>query len=99
MFFCILLNFVSATVTFNYILEKDADPSRKKFCIDLEYRLRPRITRFLMARLERELRGDFTLFHFDVDLIRREIRISDKTPAEYARRIAADFKTELAAIS
>lgn len=51
-----------------------------------------------MERLERELRGDFSLFQFDVDLIRREIRISDKTPAEYARRIAADFKTELAVI-
>lgn len=85
-------------VTFNWIVGKESDAALLRRCVDLEYRLRPRITRFLMERLERELRGDFSLFHFDVDLIHREIRISDKTPAEYSRRIAADFKTELAVI-
>lgn len=86
-------------MTFNWITGQDDGPAPKKLCIDLEYRLRPRITRFLMDRLERELHGDFSAFHFDVDLLRREVRISDKTPAEYARRIAADFNIELAAIS
>ena len=63
--------------------------------IDLEYRLRPRITRFLMERLERELQGDFSSFHFDVDLERREVRISEKTPAKYVQRIARDFMKEI----
>lgn len=81
-------------MTFNWIIGQDADPSHKKLCIDLEYRLRPRITRFLMERLERELRGDFSSFHFDVDLSRREIRISEKTPVRYARQVAEDFMAE-----
>jgi len=82
-------------VTFNWILGPDADPAHQKLCIDLEYRLRPRITRFLMERLERELQGDFSSFHFDVDLERREVRISEKTPAKYVQRIARDFMKEI----
>ena len=97
-FFCILSRFVFEKVTFNWIIGQDADPSHKKLCIDLEYRLRPRITRFLMERLERELRGDFSSFHFDVDLSRREIRISEKTPVKYARQVAEDFMLEFGLI-
>ncbi len=82
-------------MTFNWILGQDDDPAHKKLCIDLEYHLRPRITRFLMARLERELQGDFSSFHFDVDLVRREVRISEKTPAKYVQRIAYDFMKEI----
>ncbi len=82
-------------VTFNWIWEETPDDSLKKFCIELEYRLRPRITRFLMDRLDSELLEDFSSFHFDVDMGRREIRISDKTPVEYASVIACDFMKEI----
>lgn len=82
-------------MTFNWILGQDADPAHQKLCIDLEYRLRPRITRFLMERLERELQGDFSSFHFDVDLVRREVRISEKTPSKYVQRIGCDFMKEI----
>ena len=82
-------------MTFNWILGQESDPAHKRLCIDLEYRLRPRITRFLMERLERELQGDFSSFHFDVDLKRREIRISDKTPAKYVQRLSCDFMQEI----
>lgn len=81
-------------VTFNWILERDSDTALQRRCVELEYRLRPRITRFLMERLERDLRGDFSGFYFDVDLVRQEIRISERTPAEYARRVADDFVME-----
>ncbi len=82
-------------MTFNWIIGKDSDAALQRRCVDLEYRLRPRITRFLMERLERELRGDFSLFHFDVDLVRSEIRISDKTPAKYVHRLSCDFMKEI----
>lgn len=81
-------------MTFNWILERDSDTALQRRCVELEYRLRPRITRFLMERLERDLRGDFSGFYFDVDLVRQEIRFSERTPAEYARRVADDFVME-----
>ncbi len=82
-------------MNFNWILGKDSDAALQRRCVDLEYRLRPRITRFLMERLERELHGDFSSFYFDVDLVRREVRISDKTPAKYVQRISCDFMQEI----
>ncbi|HSG04759.1 MAG TPA: hypothetical protein VLB09_00015 [Nitrospiria bacterium] len=51
-----------------------------------------------MERLERDLRGDFSSFYFDVDLVRQEIRISERTPAEYACRVADDFVMEFGLI-
>lgn len=82
-------------MTFNWILDPHAGIVDRKICIDLEYRLRPKITRFLMEHFEREFRGDFSSFYFDVDLIRNEIRISDKTPIEYIRKITVAFLEEL----
>lgn len=84
---------------FNWISDKEIDDSLRKFCIELEYRLRPRITRFLMDRLEYECRGDFSAFHFDVDLGSRELRIGKSTPLPLANRIAADFHKEFHAFS
>lgn len=66
-----------------------------KLCVELEYKLRPIITRFLIVRLERECSGDFSSFHFDVDLSAREITISDKTPSKFAKKIQRDFELEI----
>jgi hypothetical protein len=82
-------------VTFNWILDHEASPDDQRTCIEMEFRLRPRITRFLMRHFERQLRGDFSAFYFDVDLTTREIRISDKTPVKYIQRIASDFLEEI----
>jgi hypothetical protein len=82
-------------VTFNWILDHEASPDEQRTCIEMEYRLRPRITRFLMKRFERELKGDFSSFYFDVDLTTRQIRISDKTPVKYIQQIASDFLAEM----
>ncbi len=84
---------------FTWISEKEIDDSLYKFCIELEYRLRPRITRFLMERLEYECRGDFSAFHFDVDLGSRELRIGENTPMVLARKIAKDFREEFSSFS
>ena len=71
------------------------DESIKRYCIDLEYQLRPKITRFLMARLEKECSGDFSCFQFDVDLVTKNIRISPRTPSRFARMIRRDFEREI----
>ncbi|MDG1572194.1 hypothetical protein OZ410_07690 [Robiginitalea sp. M366] len=82
-------------MTFNWILEGLPNPAQLKTCIELEYQLRPRITRFLMDRLGPEYLGDFSDFHFDVDLVSREVRISDKTPAAYIAGLSMDFMNEI----
>ncbi|NAS11057.1 hypothetical protein [Poritiphilus flavus] len=80
---------------FNWISTAEADDTLKKRCIELEYQLRPKITRFLMARLEQECCGDFSCFYFDVNLETRQISIANKTPVRYTRRIAFDFDREI----
>ena len=80
---------------FNWISATEADDKLKKFCIELEYQLRPRITRFLMSRLDPECCGDFSCFYFDVDLATQQITISEKTPWEYTQVIATDFDREI----
>ncbi len=82
-------------VKFNWILSNELDESIRRYCIELEYQLRPKITKFLMARLENECNGDFSCFHFDVDLITKNITISPETPARFSRRIERDFDREI----
>ncbi|NNC61382.1 MAG: hypothetical protein HKO11_03540 [Eudoraea sp.] len=83
---------------FNWILSNDMDVNLKRQCIDLEYRLRPRITKFLMARLEQECSGDFSSFHFDVDMVTNNIRISPRTPSRFTRLIQRDFEREISGL-
>ena len=71
------------------------DEELYKFCVELEYQLRPRITRFLISRLERECCGDFSCFHFDVDLNLQQITISDKTPIKLSKKIWGEFDHEI----
>ncbi len=82
-------------MTFNWILDEQADEKLKKFCVELEYQLRPKIMRFLMSRLEKECGGDFSCFYFDVDLGSRCITLSPKTPTRYISLIEADFEMEI----
>ncbi len=79
---------------FNWISTREANDTLKRLCIDLEYQLRPKITRFLMSRLEPECCGDFSCFYFDVDLESGNITLSDQTPPEFLRLIGTDFDLE-----
>lgn len=80
---------------FNWNSVNEIDEKVKKLCIDLEYKLRPRITHFLMTRLEHECCGDFSCFHFDVDLEKQYISIARPTPIKLKRKIEADFNREI----
>ena len=80
---------------FNWKSVNVVDEKAKKFRIDLEYKLRPEITRFLMARLEQECRGDFSCFYFEVDVENLYVSIVRPTPLKYKRIIAREFDREI----
>lgn len=61
----------------------------------MEYRLRPKITRFLLSKLDSDCCGDFSCFHFDVDIENQQVRISEKTPKDYIEKIRSDFDREI----
>mgnify|MGYP003701005609 CR=1 FL=1 len=71
------------------------DEELYRFCVELEFQLRPIITRFLISHLEKETSGDFSKFHFDVDLNAGMISISDKTPSHLRSKIATAFDREI----
>ncbi|MEL6304137.1 MAG: hypothetical protein AAGL29_02555 [Bacteroidota bacterium] len=80
---------------FNWVISGETDAAVKRACIDLEYRLRPRITKFLMSRLDEECCGNFSCFYFDVDLENKNVSISEKTPKDYIDQIRDDFEIEI----
>ena len=80
---------------FNWKSVNEVDEKAKKFRIDLEYKLRPEITRFLMARLEQECLGDFSCFYFEVDVENLYVSIVRPTPLKYKRIIAREFDREI----
>lgn len=82
---------------FHWIFQEGQQLADQRFLIELEYRLRPRITRFLMDRLGMDCCEDFSCFHFEVDMVQREIRISDQTPERYTRLLCVDFQREISA--
>ncbi|WP_430907027.1 hypothetical protein [Maribacter sp. 2-571] len=82
-------------MTFHWKLNDDTDEKLKRFCVELEYRLRPKITRFLLKRLDTEFDGDLSRFHFDIDMITKRISFSAQTPLEYIQGIEADFDMEI----
>jgi len=82
-------------VKFKWILSGNLDASAKRACIDLEYKLRPRITKFLLSKFDGDCCADFSCFHFDVDMDNQWIWISNKTPAEHIKKISADFDAEI----
>ena len=77
---------------FNWIYSKDADDSQKKRCIDLEYQLRPRITRYLLEKFDAECGGDFSNFYFDVDVNTERVAVSKMTPVHLAKKLTIDFE-------
>ena len=82
-------------MTFQWQSENHIDEDLYKFCVELEFKLRPKITRFLINRLEKETGGEFSAFYFDIDLDAGSIAISGKTPALFRIRIEKDFDREI----
>ena len=80
---------------FNWKSVNEVDDKAKKFRIDLEYKLRPKIMHFLMSRLEKECCGDFSCFYFDVDVENLHVSIARPTPLKYKRIIAREFEREI----
>jgi len=78
-------------VKFNWIFSKKADQNQKKRCIELEYSLRPKITRFLLERFENECGGDFSSFYFDVDVLTERVWVNTRTPQEFIEKLGSDF--------
>ncbi|NJB72623.1 hypothetical protein GGR42_003114 [Saonia flava] len=79
---------------FKYILSPGNNKKEKKVCIDMEYELRPKITKFLLNRLESDCEGDFSKFYFDIHFKGKQIKISSKTPLKYRKKIEKDFESE-----
>ncbi|SHJ20057.1 hypothetical protein [Pseudozobellia thermophila] len=82
-------------MTINWIVGAEADENLKRYCVDFEYRLRPKITKYLISRLDPDYCSDFSCFQFDVDLPGRCIRLSDKTPSRYYCLLEPDFEREI----
>lgn len=80
---------------FNWLTSGDTNPALKKVCIDIEYQLRPKITKFLLARFDNDAFVDFSSFHFDVDVKNQWVWISEKTPKDFIDRIKEDFDKEI----
>jgi len=78
-------------VHFNWILTNPEDQIQKQRSIEMEYELRPKITKYLMERFETECCGDFSCFHFDVDVDNKTVSISTKTPLRYRQIALRDF--------
>ena len=82
-------------MNFNWITGAETDEHLQRFCVELEYQLRPKITKFLISRFEFESFSDFSCFYFDVDLLSRRVRVSDKTPKYFFQLIQRDFDREI----
>lgn len=80
---------------FNWIFNTEIGSTEKQRCIDMEYKLRPRITRYLIARMEQECDGDFSKFCFDVNMRTKKVTLSEKTPKEYRTKLKSDFELEI----
>jgi len=67
----------------------------KKACIEFEYQLRPKITKFLLERIDTESCRDLTCFHFDVDINSQWVWIGTDTPQDFVEKIRVDFDNEI----
>jgi len=80
---------------FNWIIGTEADEKLQRFCIELEYQLRPKITKFLISRIDSECCTDFSCFHFDIDLSASRVTVSERTPYHFFKKIKSDFDREI----
>ena len=80
---------------FNWLTNLPKDQRFNRLSIELEYVLRPQLTRYLMRKFEQECCGDFSCFYFEVDVNTQWVRIGRQTPEEYRKVIELDFDSEI----
>ena len=80
---------------FNWLTNLPKDKRFSRLSVELEYDLRPRLTRYLMRKFENDICGDFSCFHFDVDVNTQWVRVGAQTPEEFRKVIALDFDAEI----
>lgn len=78
-------------MTFNWLININGDPLLKSYCVELEYQLRPKITKFLISRVDPDRCYDFSCFQFDIDVVAKNVSLSDNTPATLYQMVQADF--------
>lgn len=78
---------------FNWITSLDTTNEMKKLCVDMEYRLREKISKFLIANWD-DLMDDFDKLVFDIDMATKEINISEDSPLYLKSIIQKDFYQE-----
>jgi hypothetical protein len=65
----------------------------KKLCLDMEYLLREKISKFLISNWD-DLMDDFDKLVFDIDMVTKEITISADSPLHLKNIIQEDFYRE-----
>ncbi len=83
---------------FNWIQSPEASVDFHQARQEMEYAIRPKIVRILLATFEDECCVDFSCFYFDVDLDLRVVRIAKDTPEAYRKKIKKAFKAEFGKI-
>ena len=78
---------------FNWIVALDTSDEVKKGYLEMEYRLRQRISKFLISNWD-HLIDDFDRLVFDIDLATKEITISNQSPIYLKAVIEQDFYKE-----
>ncbi len=78
---------------FNWTISFDATDEMKKLCVDMEYLLREKISRFLISNWD-DLADDFDKLIFDIDMVTKEITISEDSPIYLKNIIQEDFHRE-----
>ncbi|AYN68893.1 hypothetical protein D1013_16655 [Euzebyella marina] len=79
----------------NWIINTNGDETLHQYCVELEYRLRPKIIKFLISRIDPDCCFDFSCFHFDIDVVGRKIQLSKETPKQYYTLIEAEFPKKI----
>jgi hypothetical protein len=78
---------------FNWTISFDATDEMKKLCLDMEYLLREKISKFLISNWD-DLMEDFDKLVFDIDMVTKEITISPDSPLYLKNIIQEDFYRE-----
>ncbi|MDC6352377.1 hypothetical protein PP178_12515 [Zeaxanthinibacter sp. PT1] len=79
---------------FQWISGKRIDEELRKFCIELEYQLRPKITRFLISHPEFD-GPDFSGFYFEIDMKLEQVNMSHSRPEILSPKLKRDFDRDI----
>ncbi len=80
---------------FQWISGKRIDEELGKFCIELEYQLRPKITRFLIAHPDFEGLPDFSGFYFEIDMKLQQVIMNHVQPEILSSKLKRDFDRDV----